>query len=120
MVDRVAPYKGANSSNRKGAKSSDRKYLGPDKEGKPVSGVKTVKHAWLVYGGFATGEAACQVLGRQLKEYKESVLAAVPPAAGAPDPSSENGVGSDPKDSRKMPFSASPRPRSALTAHTHG
>ena len=98
MVDRATPYKGANSSNRKGAKSSDRMYSGPDKEGKQVSGVKTVKHAWLVYGGFATGESACQVLGRQLKEYKASVVAAVPPAAGAPDPSSENGVGSDPKD----------------------
>ena len=89
MVDRVKPHE---DKDGKSSKSSDKRFSGPDKEGKPVRGVRTVKHAWLVHGGFASGESACQALNKQLKEYKESVVAAAPPAAGAPGPSSENGV----------------------------
>lgn len=69
------------------SKSRDRKFSGPDKEGKAVRGVKTVKHTWLVHRGFASGESACQALDKQLEEYKESVAAVAPPAAGAPGPS---------------------------------
>ena len=95
MVDRGKPYV---DKEGKPSKKRDTRYSGPDKdedkEGKPIW-VKTVKHAWLLHGGFASSEHACQTLDKELAE----AAAAAAAAAGAPGPSSDNGVdASDPKD----------------------